>query len=668
MTVRQNIDANFSQIQQVLASRILPALKQYSVATEPVREAAKVSTIPIRCGHLYSSCTYLVKFWVTFFEQAAQIRVPTYDDYQIHQEQQSVGESEPEHEHETTTESDSHTSSLQHQTYNPDRTASEVSFMPGQAAISSTPATASRYRARDFHSEADDTPSWTASLESPLLRLDREIQSLNDDDAVSAASSSVAHMSIQGESEDVTQRQILAIPPTSSTDKGKGKEPSEALRHNVLKRNAAEYDLSTASSNRVVSPLKFKPKTPLMKTLNPYLPPDSKPSDWGGIVDLRSPTVTTPSRSHSVSLPKFRSGFKPSARPSTTPKVQADDSFDEGFGMSPPITLAFTRLPKLSQTPRKEAAERIMKNLLDVERRGVFGITRGTADIVTKDGMESTLSSLPSPPSLSKYTHPVPEPSGSLVDSSLESLMRRVGGFENYGIPSAVSQASAASSSQSHHSHPSFPAAQTHGPSRMPPPASISADLIARSSAPPDESHKTPDPPPRQFNVFHLRDDEFQQPMTVDEGNLSLDSLDEEDLNNTANPSAAFILASQRASYDDDSDSFGSNQSLDSLNEEDIDPNAPVHPFARGIVADDGDGFEDDSFDDPAYGNDDVEEETLFGVPPAQRLLAQANAPGGQLRILGESLLEDTVGIGEQMARAGRVEESPTPWGGRHGS
>lgn len=41
-TYNQNIDANFSRIQQVMDNRILPAVKRYAVGTEPVRDAAKV--------------------------------------------------------------------------------------------------------------------------------------------------------------------------------------------------------------------------------------------------------------------------------------------------------------------------------------------------------------------------------------------------------------------------------------------------------------------------------------------------------------------------------------------------------------------------------------------------------------------------------------------------
>lgn len=45
LTKNQNIDENFSKIHNVLANKLLPALKRYAVGTEPVREAAKVNPI-----------------------------------------------------------------------------------------------------------------------------------------------------------------------------------------------------------------------------------------------------------------------------------------------------------------------------------------------------------------------------------------------------------------------------------------------------------------------------------------------------------------------------------------------------------------------------------------------------------------------------------------------
>jgi len=99
---------------------------------------------------------------------------------------------------------------------------------------------------------------------------------------------------------------------------------------------------------------------------------------------------------------------------------------------------------------------------------------------------------------------------------------------------------------------------------------------------------------------------------------------------------------------------------------------APVHPFARGV---EGAELEvDDSFDDDSMlvGGGGFQEETLFGVPPAERLRAeQLRVAGqGQFHLPGQELLEDTIGIGAQFARTGRVEETPTPavpWDRRQG-
>jgi DASH complex subunit ASK1 len=86
-------------------------------------------------------------------------------------------------------------------------------------------------------------------------------------------------------------------------------------------------------------------------------------------------------------------------------------------------------------------------------------------------------------------------------------------------------------------------------------------------------------------------------------------------------------------------------------------------------------GAEDYTFDDDGVENQ-PEEETLFGVPPAQRIHAQGRSReqagvghllGDDLRMLGEELLEDTIGIGAQVARRGGIEETPTPapqWNG----
>lgn len=129
------------------------------------------------------------------------------------------------------------------------------------------------------------------------------------------------------------------------------------------------------------------------------------------------------------------------------------------------------------------------------------------------------------------------------------------------------------------------------------------------------------------------------------------------------------MLASRqrgRHDYDDHDDEPDDDGDFDDSLDADADAaHAPVHPFARALSAQDAATEYDDSFDSLEGGNGDeveVPEETVFGVRPAEREAAQP-----RLRMLGEDLLQDTIGIGLQLARAGRVEESPTPWGGKGG-
>jgi len=132
------------------------------------------------------------------------------------------------------------------------------------------------------------------------------------------------------------------------------------------------------------------------------------------------------------------------------------------------------------------------------------------------------------------------------------------------------------------------------------------------------------------------------------------DSMDE--VHDTAHPSTAFLLASQQArrhSSNSDDSFDSSNDSGDSLSEE------PVHPFAREGVQDD---FDDDSFDND-FRREGEEEETVFGLLPAERQQPQGSRPS-ELKMLGCDLLDDTLGIGSQIAKSGLpVEETPTPWG-----
>jgi DASH complex subunit ASK1 len=352
------------------------------------------------------------------------------------------------------------------------------------------------------------------------------------------------------------------------------------------------------------SPLKLrnKPKTPIAKNLNPYLPPNTKPADWSGIVDLTHPSMTTPQRHLASRSQTFLA----------TKDVTPDESFDGlPVGMSPPVLLSPARPPRssaeltLGKTPVREAAERITQDLIsDVQRKTGGGLLRR----MQISGVESSMSTLPTPPSFSRY-HPGgrygTDTSESLaVDSSLENMMRRVG---------------------------------------LRPP-SFGPGLGSTETPFPPSQVVTPPPNP----IFYGDDDH--------DSYFDSDSLD--DVNNTAHPSAAFLMASRGRQGADDS--FGSsNRSSDSLSEEDVAEGlAPVNPFGRGVVGDDGDGF-DDSFYDDGSMDDGAQESTLFGVPAVQRL--QDGARFEHVRMLGEDRLQETIDVGNKTAREARATETPTP-------
>ncbi|KAF8644241.1 hypothetical protein AX16_008596 [Volvariella volvacea WC 439] len=591
----QKIDENFAKIHDVLANRLLPAVKRYSVGTVPVRESAK--------------------FWTSFYEQAAQIRIPTYDDF-------SGANQTPSAHDETMTQEteipESQQSPIKSPQYEPSIITSESSFMPAQGAISSTPAHARMaYAGASFTSDSSQDPSWRATIESPLVRLDREIKDLTRGEDV------------------IDQSQIMNGQPSSyslaeptprvhrpAVDKGKGKEP--LLRHVLQREGYNPQDVSNSSFSSCNSPMrpKAKAKTPIPRKLNPYLPHGKDPDKWDGVIDLNEHSLTPRGIRQSRQTPS-------STDEPTTPTESNDDSDNDlPPGMSPLVTVSPVRLSKpkaetsslhLGRTPMKEASARITKDLIkDFQRQNPA--SRSSSHISTTD---SSMSTMHSAPSLSKYQDESVD--SSVVDASLSSMMRHVG--LDVSPPPAK--------------RPPPPLPPTVGSTpglrlrRRSIPAKASPRPSAAASAP---IFTAPS------KVLSFEDEYYDE-----------DSLDE--VNNTAHPSAAFIMASLSSA----DDSFGSNNSGDS-----DDAGEGFGVFAPGAMQEDH--FEDDSFDDDNF-NQEVEEETIFGAPPAQRqalFMQQQRAQGGQWRMMGEELLEDTIGIGSQMARTGRVEETPTPaWGGQ---
>lgn len=537
------------------------------------------------------------QFWVSFYEQAAQTRLPTSDDYSTVNDDPSLHLPEEESASEQENTLRNH-ASVDERTPQDEETQDSIisstdtedsSFMPGHAAFSSTPATQ-----RVLNADDQSAASWNASMESPFMRLDREVKSLSIDTLSEEDSSAF----------DYTAMPASPSPSRSIKGKGKADNPKPLLRA-VLKHNLYTHGDTTISSASPsfnnTSPLRPKSKTPnAAKNLNPYLPSGTQPSEWSGLVDLKDPSViaATPKRY------RYQSKIATPALQLDNPDDgnDSDNSWELPPGMSPPRMMSPARLPpsaKLGKTPAKEAAARITRDIVsDFRRRPVIG-----GDIV-----ESSMSTMATPPSLSRYRSPETTESG--IDTSLEGLMRRVGLATAQGnIPSTY--------------------ASTSVPSRR-----IPSPVLP---------HKM-QTPPQNFNEDGFDDDSFEN----DDVGGSI-----------AQPSAAFLMASShRPSGDDSFDSFGSsNDSGDSmLSTEHLElEGALIHPFARPVSEADFED-EDDSFDlnhpgDGGGGHTD----TVFGNPrahPQDTMLGPGQFQLHGLRVLDNDTATSTEG-----------PDSPTPYG-----
>ena len=340
------------------------------------------------------------------------------------------------------------------------------------------------------------------------------------------------------------------------------------------------------------------------------------------MVDLRDPSVHTPHRTSRLASKKH----------ATPLNVDDDDDSFIGLppGMSPPVMMSPARPPRssaelalltLGQTPTKEASARIKRDLL---RDAQFRSGGQTSRLFNLDSgrSESSMSTLPTPPSLSRYTQHFDYSTSKSIteDSSLESMIQHMRN-ERQQVPSSSTAPGLATTS----GLATTPGLRLH-PRKQ---ASSTVQSTARGDV-------TDPATPVYENM----------PQDIDSDS---DSLDE--INNTAHPSAAFLMASQGGNVYDDS--FGSSDnSNDSFRDEDVGTSlVPIHPFANAI---EDDGFDDDdSFDGFVPAGDNFQEETVFGVTPGER--ERIHTEG--LRMMGQEPLEDTI----RRAVAAGAEDSPTP-------
>ncbi|EJD50926.1 hypothetical protein AURDEDRAFT_150067 [Auricularia subglabra TFB-10046 SS5] len=389
----QNLDENFAAIHHIITTRLLPAIKRYSVASEPIREAAR--------------------FWISFFQASAQVRMrmdgdlstPNQSNDRTVTASHTDSESRTRGTEETGEEGDAGESF---------RTAqNDLSFQP--PPTSSTPLLS---RSQLGAGPANPTPesSWAASMESPFSRLDKQISNLHLGDTPAAAaapakppappSQAKSRMSLPRlkprtpgpykprlppavEFKDTSESSgpsfspplhvtpmILRPPPAAadttasttttnssvffdrpvfhprSTEKNKGKGKATPLRENIFRRNL----LLSAAAPPQSSPRRAAPSP---KKQNPW----SAQKQWNGIVDLREqqpPVYDT-----------------------------SDDEEDDALpaGMSPPVTMRFTRPSdvRLSRAPAPVAAQRVSQGLIAETSRRSLG--RGARPSMGVSGM-----------------------------------------------------------------------------------------------------------------------------------------------------------------------------------------------------------------------------------------------------------------------------------------
>ncbi|KIJ49373.1 hypothetical protein M422DRAFT_27735 [Sphaerobolus stellatus SS14] len=560
ITIRlQNIDANFSRIQSLIANKLLPAFKRYAEGTEPVREAAK--------------------FWKSFYEAAAQVRIPVSSDMSSLYE--DSGEQEATR------------SFVEDKT--PDNAAVQNdSFARG--AISSTPLV------RDPTTVTlprDDDDSWTASIESPFERLGRQVKDLTIEDKIdypstsSAPSFSPLHGTYTGTLPHLPDQSSFSDSDTTiqSPPRPRKKDKSP-LRKDVLRQNAAlaaASDISTPGGVPRQTPR--RDKTPK----NPFLPPNSNSTrKWNGLVDLRQPSLAS-----SKSKSKYPRTPEPPAH-----ALYDSDSSDDLMppGMSPPVTMQFA-LPnrlrsspvKLGLTPARKAAERIGHDLI---ASAASKNTAGSRLLDLSHRHEQSVSSVaPSLPSLTRYTGRQP------VESTSNSVSN-----VSYNLPASLSR-----------ERELFAPIQQQPPSEQP------------------NASDTPDPTYALPNPRLLIADEGIPPSP------SSDSDSSEHSESNPSAGFLFATQNNARAADDSYSSSQHSFSSDEGDDVDDAARVARHPLAHMFVGGHdgaGDDSFDDSFgqDDHNPNVLGADEDTVFGgrqvgqLPPEQR----------RLTLRHDALLDDT--------------------------
>lgn len=630
--------------------------------TEPVREAARVRQV-ITASFITSNLIYnishiliIYQFWVSFFEQAAQVRIPGTDDFDEEEQQQQYAEDEEMEErgeeeagHDEGEEEDIH------RTFDPNITPSESSFTP-DALVSSTPMVGVQAGQRSKNESSQDTPSsWEASIESPFDRLDKGLRSLGQDSIVdrSRSQNQSAFDSVYNDSNADAQfsshsSRTPVFTAAQPGGKGKGKAQQPSLLQSVLEKNLSGAPApSSPARKKPTSPLKVRQKTP--KRANPYARSETARARWDGIVDLSK-------RSEGAN------GEDEQEEEERTFQLQDMPAFSAKGAAAPSSRYA----TQVGQTPVREAAARIRRDLVGRAAQA-HSYPYQSGPLFSRDRSHTvdepdSPDSIPSP-KLSMYTRRLLGLESEESQSSLGSM--RSGSVRGEEDMSEVSEADTT-------------ATATVG-------AGAGAGAANWAGEPEQPSLRG------MMRQFGLNSDSYASSFAGSEGGTGSAVGPEEDSfedsfddDSPAPPVfASLALQGTRAGndIDDDSDSDSDMDMMDggegrrgsAAGDEDDDDDAagadaPIHPFARGFSGDMNDDSFDDSFDDGPGRGGGEEEGTLFGVVQAaqhhQQFQQHQQVGGGsRLQLLGRDLVDDTTALNERLhAGIGGVPDTPTPW------
>jgi DASH complex subunit ASK1 len=262
----QEIDANFAKFHQIVTTRVLPEIKRFSLAGEPTKEAANVSTW-YRC--ILRSCSYK-QFWRKFYEAAYGVRSTVEGESTVHDQSDS---------HSTYEDHTSPIARDEDQTFS--SAHEEGSFMFGDGQPASTPL--------GKKPQFTGNESWESSIGSPFDKYDRKLEDLKiggggyDDESDIPTPSYPSGYGIPGQREDSSMSTSPSIRPPG--DRSHSSRPMSTTPKAT--RGPGIIDLRNTPLNAKFPKPKTKPNPSGIRSQAPF-GDDSDDDLMGGMSPLRT--------------------------------------------------------------------------------------------------------------------------------------------------------------------------------------------------------------------------------------------------------------------------------------------------------------------------------------------------------------------------------------------